>query len=198
MSPAAGVGPQPLALALLVVRHHRAGGFQDVLGGAVILLQADDLGVRDNPARNPECCGCRRRASYRSTDPRRPPRRRSRAPAVSSRISSYWRAVGVLILVDHQVTRGGGSRPRAWPRRGAAGARFRAAGRRNRARWRCAGAFSYSSNTRGDAASSSGRWIRYRDPAGTSCEFLAWLMTDSAARYCMNSSRPGPGACRRP
>ena len=46
MSPAAGFGPELLALARLVVLHHRAGGRQNVLGGAVVLLQPDGLGVR--------------------------------------------------------------------------------------------------------------------------------------------------------
>ena len=40
-----GLGPERLALALLVVRHHRAGRFQNVLGRAVILLQADGVRV---------------------------------------------------------------------------------------------------------------------------------------------------------
>ena len=38
------VGPQLLALAALVVADHRVGGPQDVLGGAVVLLQPDDPG----------------------------------------------------------------------------------------------------------------------------------------------------------
>ena len=36
------LGPQRLALAPRVARHHRAGGGEDGAGGAVVLLQADD------------------------------------------------------------------------------------------------------------------------------------------------------------
>ena len=42
---AAALGPQVLALALDVVRHHRRRGLQDVLRRAVVLLQADDAGL---------------------------------------------------------------------------------------------------------------------------------------------------------
>src|SRR6266853_4177582 len=37
----AGFGPEPFADALGVVRDHAAGGFEDGLGGAVVLLQAN-------------------------------------------------------------------------------------------------------------------------------------------------------------
>ena len=39
-------GPQVLALAPPVVGDHRVGGVEDLLRGAVVLLEADDLGVR--------------------------------------------------------------------------------------------------------------------------------------------------------
>src|SRR5262249_14755680 len=37
--------PQILAFSADVVRNHRRGSFEDVLGGTVVLLQADDLGL---------------------------------------------------------------------------------------------------------------------------------------------------------
>ena len=40
------IGPQPLALAFGIVRHHRAGGFEDVLRRAVILLESNHSRVR--------------------------------------------------------------------------------------------------------------------------------------------------------
>src|SRR6202034_509529 len=42
----AGFGPEPLAFALGIVGHHRAGGFENILGGAVVLFQANDRGIR--------------------------------------------------------------------------------------------------------------------------------------------------------
>ena len=45
-SPAPDSVHSHFAFALRVVRDHRARGFQDILGGAVILLQTDDRGVR--------------------------------------------------------------------------------------------------------------------------------------------------------
>ena len=41
----AGFGPQPLAFALFVVRHHGAGGFENILGGAVVLLPENALEI---------------------------------------------------------------------------------------------------------------------------------------------------------
>ena len=43
----AGLGPQPLGLAALVVADHRVGGVEDRLGGAVVLLEQDRGGVRE-------------------------------------------------------------------------------------------------------------------------------------------------------
>ena len=43
----AGVRPQPLGLAALVVADHRVGGVQDGLGRAVVLLEQDRGGVRE-------------------------------------------------------------------------------------------------------------------------------------------------------
>ena len=40
-------GPQLLAFALFIILHHRTGRAQDVLGGAVILLQPDGLGLTE-------------------------------------------------------------------------------------------------------------------------------------------------------
>ncbi len=42
----AGFGPQPLAFALGVVGHHRAGGFENIFGRPVILFQPDHRGIR--------------------------------------------------------------------------------------------------------------------------------------------------------
>ena len=52
----------------------RAGGGEDGFGRAVILLELENLRLRDSRARNRGCCGCRRRAIGRSTGPRRRPR----------------------------------------------------------------------------------------------------------------------------
>ena len=41
-----GGGEQPLRLTLLIVGNHSVGGFQDGLGGAVVLLQLDDGALR--------------------------------------------------------------------------------------------------------------------------------------------------------
>ncbi len=43
------LGPQRLAFPARVVRHHAAGGVQDVLGGAIVLFQLDDAAPRVVP-----------------------------------------------------------------------------------------------------------------------------------------------------
>ena len=43
----AGLAPEPLGLAALVVADHRVGGVEDRLGGAVVLLEQDRGGVRE-------------------------------------------------------------------------------------------------------------------------------------------------------
>ena len=42
----AGVGPKRFAFALHIIRHHCAGGFQNSLGGAIVLLQPDNADPR--------------------------------------------------------------------------------------------------------------------------------------------------------
>ena len=42
----AGFGPEPLAFALGIVGDDRAGSFENILGGAVVLFQANYRGVR--------------------------------------------------------------------------------------------------------------------------------------------------------
>ena len=49
LSPVAVLGPEGLADPASVVGHHRGGGLQDQLGGAVVLLQLDDPGAREVP-----------------------------------------------------------------------------------------------------------------------------------------------------
>ncbi len=42
-----GFGPKPFAFALGIVGNHRAGGFENVLGGPVILFEPDHFGIRE-------------------------------------------------------------------------------------------------------------------------------------------------------
>jgi hypothetical protein len=74
------LGPERLAQPALVGRDHARGGGEDMRGRAVVLLQPDHLGARENPSRSAGCCPPRRRASHRSTGRRRPRSRCSMCP----------------------------------------------------------------------------------------------------------------------
>ena len=98
----AGVGPQPLALALFVVRDDRAGGFENVLRRAVILLQPDHFRVRiialeiENIANIGAAPAVNRLIFVADHAPH------SSARSVKQPHQFVLAAVGVLILVDHQ------------------------------------------------------------------------------------------------
>ena len=89
------LGAQRLAEPALVVGDEVRGGGEDMGGAAVVALQPDDLGARENRSRSAGCCRPRRRASRRSTGRRR---RRSRCSSCGVRevaVDSRGRAARV-------------------------------------------------------------------------------------------------------
>jgi len=85
----ARVGPQPFALALFVVGHQRAGRFQNVLGRAVILFQANGAGARIVALEIQDVANVGSTPAIDRTGPRQPTTHTFEWAWVSSRISSY-------------------------------------------------------------------------------------------------------------
>ena len=129
------ISPEPrsdqsrFSCAVGVVADDRVRGVEDALGRAVVLLEADRLRVREVASRSRACCGCRRRATSRSTGPSRRPRRRcratrpARAPGGTARGWCPGTRRPSRAGTSAATSRGRRARPRAAARRGRGGRR---------------------------------------------------------------------------
>ena len=140
--------------------------------------------LRESPARNRGCSGCRPRASRRWTG-RRPPRRRCSRASGRAASEAVLGVVRVLVLVHQHVAEPGGV---ALPASGSSSSRSRRrwpAGRRNRTAFERARSRSYAGYTRAVALAARSK----AEAAYSSADTSAFLASEIRARTRFGDQR---------